>query len=59
MTKKVQAVFKFPNGMIATIGYDNQQIPELQGADTPELRRKLAKAIDDDTELNGITRSNL
>ena len=51
--KKVKAVFRFPNGMIAVTDQNGQQIPELQGEDTPEIRRKIEKRIDENTKLYG------
>lgn len=33
-----QTVFIFTNGMIAVADQHGEQIPELQGPDTPELR---------------------
>ena len=50
---KVKAVFRFPNGMIAVTDQMGQQVAELQGMDTPKLRRKINKRLEPDTELNG------
>ena len=47
-----KSVFVFPNGMIAVTGYDGQQIPELQGQDTPELRDAIKAVSDERTEWN-------
>lgn len=53
----VKSVFRFPNGMIAVCDENGEQIPELQGKDTPELRKKINKLITDETELNGYSQS--
>lgn len=50
---KVGAVFVFPNGMVAVTDENGEQIPELQGRMTEELRRKIEARITDETELNG------
>ena len=39
--KKAMYVYKFPNGMVAVCGKDDQQIPELQGRYTKELHQKI------------------
>ena len=41
MNKKIMSVFKFPNGIIAVCDTKGNQIPELQGKDTKELREKI------------------
>ena len=51
--RKIKSVFRFPNRMIAVCDKNGQQISELQGEDTPELRAKINKLIDEKTELFG------
>lgn len=46
------AVFRFPNGMLAVTD-GKEQIPELQGACTPELLRKITQRSCPKTEWNG------
>lgn len=43
-------VLVMSNGMIATFGIDGQQIPELQGKDTAELRNNILRHSDMDTK---------
>ena len=38
--KVVMATYLFPNRNIATFGYDDKQIPELQGVSSKELHEK-------------------
>lgn len=52
--KDVFAVFKFPNGMVATTGFDGEQIPELQGRYTKELEEKIRLRADKKTQWNGF-----
>lgn len=47
------AVFLFPNGMFAVTDHRGEQIPELQGKDTPERRAAIDARLEDDTELFG------
>ncbi len=58
MTKEnsmlVKSTFKFPNGMVITCGYDDQQIPELQGVYTLELDKKIRAHSDSKTEFIGF-----
>lgn len=49
----VTKAYKFPNGMIATFHGDDQ-IPELQGRDTPELRDKIKLCSNENTVLHGF-----
>lgn len=55
MEKKdlVKATYRFPNDMIATVGYDDKQIPELQGVYTIELHEKIKQRSDERTAWNG------
>lgn len=59
MTKKkesdsrVKATYKFPNGMVATLGYNGGQIPELQGAYSKELENKIRERSDERTLWEG------
>jgi hypothetical protein len=50
----VMATYKFPNNHVITFGYDNNQIPELQGVYTPELYDKIKECSDDKTSWNGF-----
>jgi len=50
---KIAATYLFDNGMVMTFGTDGQQIPELQGKHTPELRQKIIEASDSMTEWIG------
>ena len=50
----VMATYKFPNGMVATFGYDDQQIPELQGVYSTELYEKIKQHSDSRTSWNGF-----
>ena len=52
--KKVQATYKFPNGMVATVGWDDQQIPELQGTYSKKLEEKIMARSDKRTRWNGF-----
>ncbi len=49
----IKSVFRFPNGQIAVCDEKGKQIPELQGRDTPELRKKIDKQITKSTEFYG------
>lgn len=50
----VKATYRFDNGMIATFDYNDEQMPELQGRDTPELRGKIKAKSDERTKWNGF-----
>ena len=50
----VMATYKFPNGNVATFGYDDQQIPELQGVYNKELHEKIKQHSDNRTSWNGF-----
>jgi len=50
----VKATYLFPNGMVATFGYDDQQMPELQGQYTKELYEKIKQQSDEKTEWHGF-----
>jgi len=50
----VANTYLFPNGMIATFGYDDEQIPELQGRFSAELKAKIKERSDDRTKWNGF-----
>ena len=51
---KVMHSFRFPNGQVATFGWDCQQIPELQGNDSEELRKKIRENSDKHSKLEGF-----
>lgn len=51
---KVMATFKFTTGIVATCGYDGEQIPELQGMYSKELHEKIKKRSDENTRWNGF-----
>jgi len=52
--KLVMATYRFPNGNVATFGYDDQQIVELQGRFTSELKEKIKERSDHRTQWNGF-----
>lgn len=52
--KKVMAAYKFPNGNVASFGYDGKQIPELQGVYSKELHEKIKQRSDSNTQWNGF-----
>jgi len=52
--RKVKSAYRFPNGMVAVFGYDDEQIPELQGEYTDKLYQKIIRRSDDTTEFNGF-----
>lgn len=56
MEKKilVMATFKYHNGMVATCGYDGQQIPELQGKYSIELHARIKEHSDERTQWYGF-----
>lgn len=49
----VFATYAFPNGMVATFGYDDKQIPELQGVYTRDLHDKIKERSNEKTSWNG------
>jgi hypothetical protein len=51
----VAETWRFPNDMVVTVGYDNNQIPELQGKYTGELLLKIKLRSDDFTKWNGFS----
>lgn len=48
----VSAVFVFPNGNVAVMGYDGQQVDGLQGR-FDEVRDRVWAAADKETEFSG------
>ena len=50
----VMATYRFPNGNVATFGHDDQQIPELQGVYSDELKNKIKQRSDSRTSWNGF-----
>ncbi len=52
--EKVAVTYLFPNGMVCTCGYDDQQIGMLQGRYTKELHEKIKKYSDERTIWNGF-----
>jgi hypothetical protein len=52
---KIIAVYKFPNNQVATIGYDGEQIPQLQGTYSKELHQEISNHSNDKTKWNGLT----
>ena len=48
------AAYFWANGMVMTFGWDDQQIPELQGRRTPELIAKILAESDENTKLDGL-----
>lgn len=57
--KKVMATYKFPNGHVATFGWNGEQIPELQGAYSTELLSRIADRADLRTQWHGMMPSQL
>jgi len=51
---QVMSTFLFPNGMVITCGWDDKQIPELQGEYTPELHEKIKVNSDARTKWSGF-----
>jgi hypothetical protein len=52
--KDVYSTYLFPNGMIATVGFDEQQIPPLQGRCTSGLVKEIFERSSDKTEFHGF-----
>lgn len=50
---RIKSVFVFPNKNVAVCGYDDQQMPELQGTLSDELMERIVEQADEDTEWNG------
>ena len=46
--------FYFPNGMVATYGLDDKQIPNLQGVYSEKLHKEIISRSDSKTELEGF-----
>lgn len=49
----VANTYKFPSGMVATTGYDDEQIPELQGRYSLELHEQIKLRSNDKTIWHG------
>ena len=52
--QKVRHVFRFPNGAVAVTDQNGEQIGNLQGMDSPELRAKIKARLEPCTELHGL-----
>ena len=52
--RKIMGVYKFPNGNIATFGYNEEQIPMLQGPYSKELEAKIKEYSDEKTIWKGF-----
>ena len=50
----VANTYLFPNGMVCTFGYDDEQIFELQGRYSSELLAEIKKRSDDRTKWHGF-----
>ena len=50
----VSNTYLFPNGMVCTFGYDDEQIFELQGRYSSELLAEIKKRSDDRTKWHGF-----
>jgi hypothetical protein len=50
----VQSTYKFPNGMVSTFNFDNEQIPELQGPCTEALIKQIQKRSSEITDFFGF-----
>jgi len=50
----VKAAYQFENNMVLTFGYDEQQIPSLQGAFSEHLEEKIKKYSDEETSWSGF-----
>ena len=50
----VASAYLFPNGMVATLGHDNKQIPKLQGKFSAKLMAKIMEQSDVRTKWNGF-----
>lgn len=51
---KVMAAYRFPNGNVATFGYNDQQVPMLQGTYSKELEDKIRLHSDENTRFIGF-----
>ena len=51
---KVMATYRFPNGNVATFGYNGKQIPMLQGVYSKELEDKIRQHSDQRTRWEGF-----
>lgn len=51
---KVWGVYKFPNGNVAVFGYNEQQVPMLQGPYTKALEEKIRQYSDEKTIWKGF-----
>lgn len=49
---KIAHVYYFENGTIAVFDTDGNQVPELQGKNTKELRMKIKKKCTPNTEIH-------
>lgn len=54
MEDKVMATYLFPNGMVATFGWNGEQIPELQEPYSVDLHKKITLRSDEKTQWNGF-----
>ena len=50
----VQATYLFPNGMVCTVGWNDEQIAGLQGRYSKELHNEIIKRSDSQTIWNGF-----
>lgn len=48
---RIKSIYRFPNGMVAVIGHDHQQIPEFQGH-WEDAQKKISKEIGRDIDLS-------
>jgi len=53
---RVKAAFLFPNGNVAVFGYDDQQIPDLQGPFEKRMYRRIRRYSDESTRWYGFFR---
>jgi hypothetical protein len=51
---KVMATYRFPNGNVSSFGYNDQQVPMLQGVYSKELEDKIRKHSDERTRWEGF-----
>ena len=50
----VSSAYLFQNGMVATFGHENKQMPKLQGRFSAKLMAKIRKQSDVRTKWNGF-----
>lgn len=57
--KPVKACYCFQNGMLMVFGWDDQQIPELQGRRSEDLLKAIRARSDERTHFEGLSRAGV